>query len=67
MEAIRYARLASPPASGQEREVQKSLMGAVIYSGKEALPRSTQWQDTVNLLLRDACWGCPWIPPCAWP
>ena len=30
-------------------------MGAVMYSGKAALPRRTQWQDTVDLFLRDAC------------
>merc|ERR1719228_1585617 len=63
MEAIRYARQAFPSfVSGQEREVQ-SLMGAVMYSGQAALEQSpyrhllspTQWQDTADLFLRDAC------------
>jgi len=62
MEAIKYARQNFPSfVSGQEREVQ-SLMGAVMYSG-QALEQSpyghllspTQWQDTADLFLRDAC------------
>jgi len=62
MEAVRYARQNFPSfVEGQEREVQ-SLMGAVMYSGA-ALEQSpygellspTQWQETADLFLRDAC------------
>jgi len=62
MEAIRYARQNFPSfVQGQEREVQ-SLMGAVMYSGA-ALEQSpygellspSQWQETADLFLRDAC------------
>lgn len=62
MEAIKYARQNFPSfVYGQEREVQ-SLMGAVMYSGS-ALEQSpyghllspTQWQETADLFLRDAC------------
>jgi len=62
MDAIRYAKQNFPSfVCGQEREVQ-SLMGAVMYSGA-ALEKSpyahllspTQWQETADLFLRDAC------------
>jgi len=62
MEAIRYARQNFPSfVQGQEKEVQ-SLMGAVMYSGT-ALEQSpygellspTQWQETADLFMRDAC------------
>jgi len=62
MEAIKYARQNFPSfVSGQEKEVQ-SLMGAVMYSG-EALEQSpygdllapSQWQETADMFLRDAC------------
>lgn len=62
VEAIRYARQNFPVfVSGQEREVT-SLMGAVMYSGA-ALQQSpyadllapSQWQETADMFLRDAC------------
>ena len=62
LEAIRYARNNFPSfVSGQEREVS-NLMGAVMYSGPalESSPYGdllapSQWQETADMFLRDAC------------